>query len=112
MTHHTRGGPATHKGQLGWGYGPAPASPAGSDEDIVDETAACTGSVPRTRSGDTFGGGARSSARDPQQPGCAAKLTTKVKNLFCFQQDMHYRMYQAHKREKENRQRQMDFYMH
>jgi len=47
-----------------------------------------------------------------EQPGWAAKLTRKVKKLFCMQSHMQHRMYQAHKREKENRQRQKMFYRH
>src|SRR4051812_7157915 len=63
------------QGQLGWGYCHAPITPAGSDEEIVEETAAGGGRVPRTRSGARSGSGAGSSTRDPEQPGWDAKLT-------------------------------------
>src|SRR4051812_12823046 len=73
------------------GHGPAPALLASSDEEIVEETAAAGGRVPRTHSDARFGSGVGSSARDPEQPGWAAKLTRKVKNLFCFQKDMQHK---------------------
>ena len=47
-----------------------------------------------------------------EQPGWAAKLTRKVKKLFCMQSHMHHKMYLAHKREKENRKLQKEFYRH
>src|SRR3954469_22463808 len=76
------------------------------------EPAAGGGSVPRTRSGVNFGGSGRSSSQDLEQPGWAAKLTRKVKKLFCMQSHMQHKMYLAHKREKENRKRQKEFYRH
>ena len=92
------------------GHGPATTSPAMSDEQIVDETATGGGSVPCTRSGTSFGGGARSAARDPEQSGWASKITRKVRKLFCLHKDIHHMMYQAHKREKENLKLQKQFY--
>ena len=99
------------------GHGPIHMSRAASDEDMAkehddggdDEPAAGGGSVPRTHSGASFGGGARSSTRDSEQPRWAAKLTRKVKKLFCFHTDIQHKMYQAHKKEKENRKLQKDF---
>jgi hypothetical protein len=88
-------------------------SPVASDEDMADEetgAAAGGGSVPRTRSGASFGGSARSSSQEMEQPGWAAKLTRKVKKLFCMQPHMQHKMYLAHKREKENRKLQKEFY--
>ena len=92
------------------GHGLAQAPPATSDEEMEEETTAGGGGVPRTRSSASFGGGARSSPRDLEQPGWAAKLTRKVKKLFCLQTHMQHKMYLAHKREKENRKLQKDFY--
>ena len=93
------------------GHGPVHTSLVASDKDMAeehddggdDEPAAGGGSVPRTRSGASFGGGAWSSAQDSEQPGWAAKLTRKVKELFCLQTNIQHKMYLAHKREKENR---------
>jgi hypothetical protein len=106
-----------------WAGGEAAAqgSPVASDAEMADEEggagdadepAAGGGSVRRTRSGTSFGGSGRSSSQDLEQPGWAAKLTRKVKKLFCMQSHMQHKMYLAHKREKENRQRQKLFYRH
>ena len=87
-----------------WGHGHSQATVVGSDEEIEEEETAAGGEgVPRTRSGVIFGG-AQSSTRALEKPGRAAKLTRKVKKLFCLQTDIQHRMYQAHVREKQNRQ--------
>ena len=94
------------------GHGVSQAPPVASDKEMADEEtgaggggepAAGGGSVPRTRSGASFGGSARSSSQYLEQPGWATKLTRKVKKLFCMQSHMQHKMYLAHKREKENR---------
>src|SRR3954470_2148269 len=67
--------------------------------------------APRTRSGARFGG-APSPPQSVEQPGWAAKLTRKVKKLFCMQSHMQHNMYLEHKRAKENHQREKKFYRH
>src|SRR4051812_47167522 len=73
------------------GHGHAQAHPVASDEEIEEEETAAGGEgVPRTRSGVRFGG-AQSSPQSLEQPGWAAKLTRKVKKLFCLQTNVQHR---------------------
>src|SRR3954464_7369141 len=96
------------------GHGPSQPAAVGSDEEMAEEEeepASGGGGAPRTRSGTRFGG-AQSPPQSVEQPGWDAKLTRKVKKLFCMQSHMQHNMYLEHKRAKENRQREKQFYRH